>query len=250
MKKNFELIEKYFSNSLSDEEQIVFNNLLKNDLAFKEEFLFQKDLKKALSHNQRSSLKTTLQKFESDLEKEKVFPLRKWMAAASVVLVLGLSYFLFSDSFNNSSEKLYAEYFEPYRNVVHPIVRGDNGSSIESSAFLAYENGKFYKAINLFNSVSNKKDEYIRFYTAMCYLGLNDNLEAIDLLLPIATNEADEANDNSNLNFKTKANWYLGLAYLNSGDLNKAKSQFSLIANHPDNSYKKEAALEILDKLN
>ncbi len=246
MKKNFELIEKYFSNSLNDEEQIVFNNLLKNDPAFKEEFLFKKDLKKALSHNQRNSLKTTLQKFESDIDKEKVFPLRKWMAAASIVLVLGFSYFLLSDSFNNSSEKLYAEYFEPYRNIVHPVVRGENGNNIESSAFLAYENRKFYKAINLFNSVSNKEDEYIRFYTAMCHLGLNDNLEAINLLLPIATNET---NDNSNLNFKEKANWYLGLAYLNSGDINKAISQFSVVANNPEKSYKKEEAQEILDKL-
>ncbi len=246
MGKNFELIEKYFSKSLTDDEQIVFNKLIIDDEAFKEEFLFQKDLKKALSHNQRSSLKTTLQKFESDLNKEKVFPLRKWLAAASIILVVGMSYFLFSNLYNNSPEKLYAEYFEPYRNVVHPVVRGENEKTIESSAFLAYENGDFHKALNLFNSVSNNEDEYIQFYTAMCNMGLNKNLEAINLLLPIA----NETKNNTELNFKEKANWYLGLAYLNSDDLINAVDQFSNIANHPTAVYKKEEAQEILDKLN
>jgi len=244
MKKNFELIEKYFSNSLSDDEYILFNHLLKNDDIFKEEFLFQKDLKKALSHNQKNSLKTTLQNFESNIKNEKVFHLKKWLAAASIILVLGFSYFLFSDSFNNSPEKLYAEYFEPYRNVIHPVVRSENEKTIKSSAFMAYENGKYHKALNLLNSVSNNDDEYIRFYSAMCYLGLNKNLDAIDLLLPIANGIS---NPDSDKNFEAKANWYLGLAYLNSGDINKAISQFSIVVNHPSCSYKKKEAQEILN---
>lgn len=246
MEKNLELIEKYFSNSLTDEEQILFNNLLKDDKAFKDEFLFLKDLKKTLSHNQKKSLKTTLQNFESDLKNEKGFHLKKWLAAASIILVLGLSYFLFSDSFNNTPEKLYAEYFEPYRNVVHPVVRGENGKTIESSAFLAYENKKYHKALNLLNSVSNNNDDCFKFYSAMCYMGLNKNLDAIDLLLPIATSES---NPDSDLNFNAKANWYLGLAYLNSGDINKAISQFSFVVNNPSCSFKKEEAQEILNKL-
>ncbi len=43
--KNLELIDKYFSNSLSQKEQLLFNQLLQNDKDFKSEFLFQKDLK-------------------------------------------------------------------------------------------------------------------------------------------------------------------------------------------------------------
>ena len=247
MEKNVELIEKYFNDTLKDDEQILFNKLLKNDTAFKEEFLFQKDLKKALSHNQRNSLKTTLQYFENNIKNEKVFPLRKWLAAASIILVLGFSYFLYSDSFKSSPENLYAEYFEPYRNIVHPVVRSKNEKTIESRAFLAYENGKFYKAINLLNSVSNNNDEYIRFYKAMCNLGINKYPEAISLLLPIASNPS---NNNSDINFSEKANWYLGLAYLGTSDLNNAISQLSIVANNPVNSYKKEEAQEILDKLN
>ena len=43
--KNLDLIDKYFSNTLSPQEQMVFNDYIQNNEEFKSEFLFQKDLK-------------------------------------------------------------------------------------------------------------------------------------------------------------------------------------------------------------
>jgi hypothetical protein len=69
--KNQELLEKYFSNSLSNEELNLFNKLLREDEDFREEYLFQKDLKNALLAGQRKELKSTLQGFQKDLTKKK-----------------------------------------------------------------------------------------------------------------------------------------------------------------------------------
>jgi len=246
---NSDLIEKYFENSLTPKEQLIFNDLLQNDKTFKKEFIFEKDLKKVIAINQKENLKSTLQNFESKIEnKSKIFFLpKKWLVAASIILLVGIGFWFVKNSYFPSDEKLYTQNFELYRNIIQPIVRGENTNTIEYKAFVAYENKECHKAINLFNSSINSEADYIRFYKAMCYLSLNKTSNAINLLLPIATSETK---NDSNKNFKEIANWYLGLAYLKNNEKNKAISQFSLIANHPDKSYKKEEASKILDYLN
>jgi len=242
---NIDLIEKYFENSLNPKEQISFNDMLQNDKDFKKEFLFQKDLKKAISLNQREELKLDLQQFEKEYQekaKENIF-FNKWLIAASIAILFGFGIWFAKDHYFPSNEKLYAQNFEPYRNVVQPIVRGESSKTIEYSAFVAYENKDYHKAINLFNSVSNPNKPYIQFYKAMCFLSLSKTDEAIQVLLPITISKPDK---DSSKNFTEIANWYLALAYLRSGNTDKALSQFSLVANHPTYTFKKEEAKKII----
>jgi hypothetical protein len=242
---SIDLIEKYFENSLNSKEQISFNDLLQNDKEFKKEFLFQKDLKKAISLNQREELKLDLQQFEKEYQeksKENV-SFYKWLVAASIALLLGFGAWFVKDHYFPSNENLYAQNFEPYRNIVQPIVRGENPKTIEYSAFVAYENKNYHKAINLFNSVADPNKPYIQFYKAMCFLSLNKTDDAIQLLLPVAT--SNNKNDSSK-DFSEMANWYLALAYLKSGNTDKALSRFLVIANHPTNTFKKEEAKKII----
>lgn len=246
---NLDLIDKYFNNSLSPKEQLLFNEFLQNDEEFKSEFLFQKDLKTVITKNQREDLKKTLQNFENEIQKKsKVFGLpKKWLIAASFSLLIGLGFWYVKTNFYPSDEKLFAENFEPYRNIVQPIERSAKEQSIECKAFLAYENGNYYKAINLFNSVKNQKEPYVSFYKALCYLSLEKPTEAINLLLPLATVKNDEGTFK---NFHQLSNWYLGLAYLKNNEKKKAISQFSIIANLPDSTTKKKESQELLNYLN
>jgi len=243
---NIDLIEKYFENSLDPKEQLSFNDLLQNDKEFKKEFLFQKDLKKAISLNQREELKLDLQQFEKEYQeqsKRNIFSY-KWLIAASIAILFSSGIWLAKDHYFPSNEQLYTRNFEPYRNVVQPIVRGESSKTIEYSAFVAYENKYYHKAINLFNSVSNPNEPYIQFYKAMCFLSLNKMDDAIQILLPIANSKSDSNSKNS---FTEMANWYLALAYLKSGNTDKALSQFTLVANHPSNTFKKKEAKKILE---
>jgi len=244
---HFKLIDKFFSDTLSDKESALFNKLLQEDPEFKEEFKFQKDLKKALQQNKRETLKATLQGFEKDLKKKKsIFTIRTWLAAATVIILLGIGSLIYNLNSSDDPKKLYAEYFEPYRNIVHPVERGENDGSIESKAFQAYENGDFYKAINLFNSIETIEEEnndYIDFYKAISFMALNKSKEAIEILLPIATEV-----EKGDYDLSQKANWYLALAYLNSNEIEKAKSQLYMISHDEAFTFKKDEATEILKK--
>jgi hypothetical protein len=241
-----ELIEKYFSNSLNNEETLLFEKLLQKDPDFKEEYLFQKDLKKALERQQRAEIKAGLEELEKSYSKKSGTTLKNWLIAASVALVFGLGYTFYHNYKTQQPNYLFTANFEPYRNVVQPIERGETSEDIETKAFSAYENKSYYKAINLFNSVTPKDQEYIQFYKAMSYMALNKNVEAIELLLPLAT-RPDEADDKFGWN--AKANWYLGLAYLGEDQIEKAISQFLVVVNNPNCIYKKEEAKVLLAKL-
>jgi len=247
--KEFDLIEKYFEKNLTPKEQLIFNELLKNNEEFKQEFIFQKDLKKVIAIDQRENLKSILQHFENNIKREAkiLFLPKKWFAAASIILLLGLGSWFVKVTYLPSNQKIYSDNFEAYRNIIQPIVRGSKVNTIEYKAFVAYENRDCHKAINLFNSSKNADTEYIQFYKAMCYLSLSKTTEAINLLLPIATAGFQ---DNSQKDFKGIAKWYLALAYLKNEEKEKAIYQFSLIANHPNDSFKKEEASKILSYLN
>ena len=52
-----QLIVLYFENKLSEEEEKMFNDFLKNDAAFASEVRFQENVKKAITLNNRNQLK-------------------------------------------------------------------------------------------------------------------------------------------------------------------------------------------------
>lgn len=247
--KNLDLIDRYFENSLTPKEQHLFDHLLQNDSEFKSEFLFQKDLKKVIASNQMQELKSTLTDIEERVQKDKSFMLlpKKWMVAASLLLVTSLGIWGVKTTYFPSNEAIYTEYFSPCRNTVQPIERGETIQTIEYRAFVAYEAKNFHKAINLFNSVKNSEEAYINYYKGLCMLQLEKTDDAIELLAPIAS---ARSLDGKSANFNKKARWYLALAYLKNNQTKKAQGQLSLIVNDNSSDYKKEASKEILSYLN
>ncbi len=75
-------------------------------------------------------------------------------------------------------------------------------------------------------------------------MALGKSNEAIEILLPIATEV-----EKGDYDLSQKANWYLALAYLSFGEIEKAKSQLYMIAHDKAFTFKKEEAEEILEKL-
>ena len=59
-----------------------------------------------------------------------------------------------------NTEQLYAQYFEPYRNVVQPIVRGENKTDTKSKAFQAYETKNYEDALKYFNTLMRTKSRW------------------------------------------------------------------------------------------
>ena len=246
--KNFDLIDRYFDNSLTPKEQLLFNDLLQNDLDFKNEFIFRKDLKKVIAANQQEDLKSSLGQFEKKIQQSSKFMIlpKKWFVAASIAIIVSLGGYSIKTHYYPSNQAIFKTYFQSGRNTIQPIVRGESLNTIEYRAFVAYEAHNYHKAINLFNSVKNHDEAYINFYKGLSYLELGKLREAIDILLPIANANYLEG---KSAHFNDKAMWYLALAYLKNNDKEKAGSVLFLITKKPEGTFKKEEAQELFEVL-
>lgn len=231
------LIALYFSKKLSLEAQKEFDHLMATDSEFAKEVNFQENIKVVIEKEERELVKQQLQDFETQENASTNYT--KWLVAASAVVLLGVSSFWY---FNNTidPEKLYVENFEPYRNVVQPIVRSETRTDIKTKAFAAYETKNYEDALDYFDTMLNQKyDATISFYKANILLQLNDQKQAINILsknLKVTDSLID------------KHQWYLALAYLKNNDLDKAKNQLNDLIASPS-TFKKEDAKYLLKKL-
>lgn len=238
------LIEKYFLGTLKPKEQEEFENLLETDSFFKEQYEFEKSVQKVLKSEQRELLKNKLEQLEL-LQNSKVktswFKSNGVSIAASIIVIFTLSIFAYIISNRTTTNKLYVSYYEKYPNTVAPIIRsGEESLTLEQMAFKAYETDQDIEAVKLFLELKEKqKSEYLNFYLAQCYLNMNKDDEAMDLL---------EANIKNDTNFASVSKWYLALLFLKNNNTEKAKfllQQISL-----EKKYNYIVAEELLQKLN
>src|SRR5690606_11842510 len=124
-----------------------------------------------------------------------------------------------------TSEKLYAQYMEPYPNVISPKVRGElAGDKMMSEALARYDKQAYKEAAALFEQIHDEyPNDQTAFYLAICHLMLDNPKEAILLL------NSGEWHDTSTPTSNV-VNWYLGLAFLQKGDSKQAISHFKPVA--------------------
>ncbi len=240
------LIEKYMKGILSEEERLDFDTLLATDEEFKAEVemkeeIESRDLKRAIEEHHDQTFREMLGEFEEEIrqdaqeteeeENRKVIPIsgkkkrfdRKWLAAASVIILLGIGIF-YNLNRPVTTEELFLSNFEPYPNVVFPIERGSSESDVKTIAFSAYEREDYEAAIAGFDSLYSETGEaHYLFYKANALIALHRSDEAIPLLI-----QYSESGDQ----LSEKSGWYLAMAYLDNGDREMAgKVIDSLIAN-------------------
>ncbi|RRQ50706.1 hypothetical protein DZC72_09310 [Maribacter algicola] len=232
------LIQRYFSNSLTQEEKAFFDDLIQNDKEFKNQFDFELDLQKVIGESHRTELKSKLKGFEKEVttsskSTKSIKTYRKWLVAASILILIGFGYLQFS---NPNLNTLYDENFQVYPNAEVSITRGEEAESLERKAFIAYETEDYEQALQLFSEMPEQL--YIDFYKAQCHLKLEQYSKAIELL---------------NLNISNKAKyipesyWYMSMAYLKMGDRENAKNSLMYLVAHFD--YRKERAKELISRL-
>jgi hypothetical protein len=234
------LIEKYLQNRLSPDEKRIFEELLEKDVDFKNEVTFQLNLKRVLQKEDEDSFRNLV----SDLERKSSKPQSKRFfimltVAASIIIFLGLTYFL-KISNKPTDNELFAAYFQPYENVIYPIERGSDQQTEEVLAFYTYEEGDYEAAAVLFSQLYNSsKESYYLFYEANALLQSDRASEAIPLLL-----EHLQSKDV----LKEKTKWYLALAYLKEQDKRNAKKYLREVVK--DGKYKARDAKKLLKKMN
>lgn len=247
-----DLIQDYLHGRLGKRGQAEFDALYESDADFRDEVEFQKNLDAAFSSINKEETKEKLRGFENEMERERKNPsgvrylnegnktnstYKKWLTAACILVVVGIGLMFF---FNKSTpEQLYYAHFEAYPNVVNPIIRGESETTLANKTFIAYEKGEYEKAITGLSQLYEQTGKgHFLLYQASALLEIGKTEKAIPLLKKqLALDDA----------FSEKSRWYLALAYLKTGETEKAKRLFKEISS--ENSYKTEEAKSILSEL-
>lgn len=224
------LIEKYFENTLNQEEKEVFGTQMKESSEFRSEFEFENNLKAAFYKRERREMKDFLQSLDK-IPRRSYWP---WISgiAATILLVSSLLFILTP----NQNEKLAEAYFHPLPNMISPSVRSTNSSIELNKAFDLYENESYDEAATEFLKLKNAP--YSSVYAGISYMAAGKFDESLAVL------NAGELEDTT---FEAYRKWYLGLIYLRKGEQQQAKQIFQQLGENT--SPVTEMAKKILSEL-
>lgn len=211
--KDIELLERYHNHALGDRERTAVEQRLKEDESFRDLDNDFKVLLAGIREVSRKNIKHELEQIEAK-QATRVVPFRTWAVgiAASVVLVV-VAYWLWPRP--TEGEKLFAQYFEPYPNVIMPTVRGDlePDTTLMAKAYRAYDREDYQSAISLFEQLK-AKDEGTLLYLGNSYLAIGQTQQAVALFLKLKSDYHV---------FDEQAEWYLVLCYLQLNENGRAK---------------------------
>ena len=239
------LLYRFFSGQLSAEERLQFDELVATDTEFATQFEFERNLQKVVTAPKNQALKAQLKGFEKEIATTSIhhkLPRKRytnWAIAASIVLLVGASWFGYRSFTGVDYNNLYQENFETYPNTAYTITRSQENISIKRKAFAAYETGNYKIALDYFKTLSDSEElDYIDFYAALSHLNIGDSKSAIPFL---------EKTIAGNSNYVAEAHWYIVLAYLKQEKRKKALLYLKELGN--TYSYKNKEAKALLKEL-
>lgn len=236
------MFDDYIEQRLSGQELENFKKLLNEDHNLFEELQLHKDLIVGIQQQGRMEKKEYFRRLEEQIRQEELVerahkeqqkaklktlfnPLVGGIAASLIIGILTYLIFTRSTEIDKpkssdinaapSTENLFAEYFKPYENMVHPSKRGTEITiGEEELAFEAYDQKKYDVAIDKLKTVLlDEGDEVNLFYLANAYLASEKTDEAIYIL--------ERLKMRCNI-LCIQEKWYLALSYLKKKEYNKA----------------------------
>ncbi len=254
-------VERYLDNEMEIGERCEIEELLETNPRLHAHYELNKDIIEVLEksfkekfNNIHDELYDTFQNNKSDRiddeistkETKPVIELKfnvlrvgKWVAAASIILMIstfGMNYFTSNE--NSLEENLYNSYYEPFRNSTN----GFFNSTYMIEAKKKYNNREYDAAWVLINNLPNSmtlEAEKI-FYTGLTLMELGNYKEAINKFKILQANE--------NLIVINSLNqWYMALCYLKIEKRAEAIEILEKIVTNKNYNYSK--AKKILQKL-
>jgi tetratricopeptide (TPR) repeat protein len=247
------LIDRFLSNELSNEERNAFDRKLE-DPTFKKLLADEKTIRKGIEYSTLKNLSADLASLEASLPEIEIqesanettrnfWNTTTFKIAASLLLLLSVSLVIYRFSNQQPDTRLAFETnFSPYPNEFYITKRGDPISDSDKAKAFQYYDAKEYKeALIYFERIpANEKDGMIDFYSANTYLASGDSEKAAEIFEVLINKHQ--------IIFIDQSKWYLGLAYLKSKKIDKAKKVFHDLA-QGNNAYN-ERATEILEEIN
>jgi tetratricopeptide (TPR) repeat protein len=232
---DYEYIDRYIHNELSDSEKTAFEQQLNTDAEFAEAYQLYASIENTMQNDSQGNQQAFIEKLQPLQEKyflenpkQKKGKLKKILfigLAATALLVLVFTLIPFNNT-PKTSEALYAQY--AIYEKVDPTTRGDNDSILNKAA--ALYNEKNYAAAVPYLEKIKKENASALFLLAVCNVEIKNYTAAIahfDILI------------NGTSSYKDKAQWYKALSYLKQD--NKAECKNKLLSITNNSAYFKDA---------
>lgn len=220
----FERIETYLLDRMGLEERAHFQQELLEDPSLQAELELQRENTLAI---ELGGMDRQLKQLRAEHAEQPSASHGKWTGllkyAAAVALLIGAALWYMARP--NVNEKLYAEFHVADPGL--PVPMSATSKPIFHDAMVDYKMGNFDKAIAKWQTqlADSPDNDTLRYYIAAAHLEAGELNAAIELYQGLVENSATT--------FRSKAEWYLFLAYLRAG--NEAAVRATVVA--PDSPY-------------
>ncbi|MDQ3193147.1 MAG: hypothetical protein M3Q58_16305 [Bacteroidota bacterium] len=241
-REDFEMMESYFEDRMSEAEKASFEAKLILDENFKDEFEVYKKVRQGIFIAGEAELRDKLKAADKEIEpslrakdRNNIIPLyKKLLVAASIAALISMSYLLFLKDdyqFRKFEEK------EPGL----PVLMNNNEKSALNKAMTLYKAGEYSESKEIIEnllSIKPENDTLLYFngvvnYELEAYSKAADQFEAVSEIESV---------------FNEQAEYRLALSYLRLSKENKARVVLEKIVSNPSHLYK-EQAQELLKQL-
>lgn len=223
-RSRFEAIEAYVLGSMTTDERARFEQELAADAALRVELELQRENMHAveLGGVTRMLKSIAAEEVASEMSMTKSNWKQYLKVAAVVAIVLSGSLWLLRPSAN---ERLFADHYTADPGL--PVTMGSTADLVFADAMVSYKEGHFAEARAKWSTLLQQEpmNDTLRYYMASAWLAEGDARAAIPMLEGLANESASM--------FHARANWFLLLAYVRSGEIAKART----IALESDTTY-------------
>ncbi len=230
-----EAIEQYLQHQMTVEEKEAFTKKLSTDLALQHKL---ETVKLLILGIQESELEKKLEEFHNNVFSSKksgvhlptkIFAVKKWLVAASVLVIVGLSSLLFLNR-DSKEEKIFASYYQPDSGLISAMSTTNN--YLFDRAMVDYKSGQYDAAINTWESmlISKLGNDTLNYFIGSAYLAKGEIEQALT--------HFQEVIAKPNSYFYDDALWYTGLSFLK-----ESKTKEAISAIEKSEHYNKEILL-------
>lgn len=206
-----ERIERFLNNEMTGEERDIFSKALAADEQLQQQV---DDVRLMMLGIQEQSLQEKLAGFHEGLEAgapvvniaaRKTLFIKKWMAAAGAIVLLGTAYLIFRTG-NNTNEKLFAKYYTADPGMITAMSTTDNYDF--ERAMVDYKTGDYASALAAWEKMlqAEPANDTLVYFAGAASIQLKKEKEAKDYFSRIVKDKSSA--------FYKDACWYLGLVYL------------------------------------
>ncbi len=236
MSDQWDHIDAYLLGKLSSEAKSAFEERLKHDPALVEELEFRQNLQAGLQEVEAEDIRARVKAIAN--KKPKSNSARYWLAAASVVLVLGLGIWVLQKETQPNGQAIFATYYHP--KIQLDQARGTNPTpTLLDTLSQRYEAEDFaFLQKRLSSLPDSSKNWNLQMLEAVSLIELDKDEAANALLTVISTSSAPD--------FAEQALWLKTLLQLRNEQYETATISLQLIASDTSKLHQAEA-LEILE---